>query len=508
MFHQMATSEQIQIVLNAKNNTSKAFADAEKGVGALNGAIKNITAIGVPAMAVALGKKAVDAAAKFETQMGNLKTLIGEDTEQVAKFEKGLKDMQKTIPKTGEDLGAAAYQIVSAGISDATEAMNVLREAGELAVAGLGETAEAVDIMTSAINAYGMKASEAEHVANTFFMAVANGKTTVAQLAQGFGTVAPLASTLGVSFEDLMATTSAMTKSGLAASVAYTQIKAVLSSLLKPSTDMKNIFSSIGISSEELKSILSEEGLTGTVRMLSEAVDGDQQKLASMFGSVEALNAVMMLLNETGDNAIEVQKNMTESTGALDEAFKIQNETYASQVQKLKGELNVALINLGNIIMPALLAIMKIVNGYLQNSFIPALKITGQFFGSMGDSIKFVIDLLGSFIKKMGEAIAIAAKFVVGGPVAGVKAIAGAVSGKAVGGSVNANTPYLVGERGAELFVPSSSGSIIANNRLAGAGGGITLNISGNSFLDESAAEKFGDKIIAILKKEIRMQIR
>jgi hypothetical protein len=46
--------------------------------------------------------------------------------------------------------------------------------------------------------------------------------------------------------------------------------------------------------------------------------------------------------------------------------------------------------------------------------------------------------------------------------------------GKAIGGSVRANTPYMVGERGAEMFVPNSSGTIVPNNKLGG--GGVTVN--------------------------------
>jgi len=44
---------------------------------------------------------------------------------------------------------------------------------------------------------------------------------------------------------------------------------------------------------------------------------------------------------------------------------------------------------------------------------------------------------------------------------------------KAIGGSVRANKPYMVGERGAELFVPNSAGSIVPNNKL---GGGVVVN--------------------------------
>jgi hypothetical protein len=47
------------------------------------------------------------------------------------------------------------------------------------------------------------------------------------------------------------------------------------------------------------------------------------------------------------------------------------------------------------------------------------------------------------------------------------------------GGMVNANSPYIVGEVGPELFVPSSGGRIVPNNKLGGGGGNIYINVSG-----------------------------
>lgn len=82
------------------------------------------------------------------------------------------------------------------------------------------------------------------------------------------------------------------------------------------------------------------------------------------------------------------------------------------------------------------------------------------------------------------------------------------ITGKAIGGSVSRNTPYIVGEVGPELFVPGTSGTIIPNNRLAGAGGtsNVYLTITGNSFMGErDMAEKIGDQIINIFKQNGRI---
>jgi hypothetical protein len=53
-----------------------------------------------------------------------------------------------------------------------------------------------------------------------------------------------------------------------------------------------------------------------------------------------------------------------------------------------------------------------------------------------------------------------------------------ALTGRAIGGSVTGNTPYMVGERGPELFVPGGNGTIIPNQNMRGSGGGSSFNIT------------------------------
>ena len=72
--------------------------------------------------------------------------------------------------------------------------------------------------------------------------------------------------------------------------------------------------------------------------------------------------------------------------------------------------------------------------------------------------------------------------------------------GRASGGSVSMGTPYMVGERGQELFVPSTSGSIIPNGRSGAGAMAITVNINGGYYLSENVAEDIGDLIISRLK--------
>jgi hypothetical protein len=87
------------------------------------------------------------------------------------------------------------------------------------------------------------------------------------------------------------------------------------------------------------------------------------------------------------------------------------------------------------------------------------------------------------------------------------------VSARAMGGPVSVNRPYMVGERGPELFVPHSSGSIVANNKLAGGGGGSTNNIVVNVNMENGSVNatdgnRLGVLVGNIVKGELVKQTR
>jgi phage-related minor tail protein len=110
-------------------------------------------------------------------------------------------------------------------------------------------------------------------------------------------------------------------------------------------------------------------------------------------------------------------------------------------------------------------------------------------------------DLVGgivSGIKSAAGAVASAiADLIPGGGILGD--IAGFVPGLAAGGPVSAGSPYIVGETGPELFVPTGSGTIMNNNRLGGLGGGGTMNVTVNMPVGSDGAD-----VVAALQRYAR----
>ena len=96
-------------------------------------------------------------------------------------------------------------------------------------------------------------------------------------------------------------------------------------------------------------------------------------------------------------------------------------------------------------------------------------------FMNIGKGAEAMKDTMDSILKMiMAELIRV---FIVQ---ASVQAIKAWWVGRAEGGPVSAGKPYLVGEKGPELFVPGSSGGIVPNDQLAGAGAGAGGNVSVN----------------------------
>jgi len=92
--------------------------------------------------------------------------------------------------------------------------------------------------------------------------------------------------------------------------------------------------------------------------------------------------------------------------------------------------------------------------------------------------------------------------------------VQGTVMAAANGGPVGRKNPYIVGEKGPELFVPNQSGNIIPNHDLAGIGGGSTnivvnVDASGSSVEgDEEQGRQLGLAISAAVQSEIIQQKR
>ncbi len=136
-------------------------------------------------------------------------------------------------------------------------------------------------------------------------------------------------------------------------------------------------------------------------------------------------------------------------------------------------------------LLDAFKAVAAFVRDFLAPTIGIQLKIT---FTVLGTVIGAVIDYFVTLVKvitKAYEAIKQIVNFIKNNPV--TQFIGGAIDsafggGRALGGPVMGGTSYVVGERGPELFVPTTSGRIIPNGGMGG--GGAIVNVTVNGAID------------------------
>jgi TP901 family phage tail tape measure protein len=224
----------------------------------------------------AIAAEGINAAAEFQDQIATIETVAGEGAVALHGIDKAALQLSADTGKPIEDLTAGLYDLVSAGIP-AEDAISVLKESTNLAIGGLGSTADAVDAVTSAMNAYGQGTYSAVGVTDIFAKAVADGKVTTAQLGGSIATIAPIAAQAGISLEEVSAGYAQLTAKGVPAAEAATQMRSAIVALISPNGTLNEIQAKTGINFAKLAK---EKGLSVALNELRTITDNTAQTTA------------------------------------------------------------------------------------------------------------------------------------------------------------------------------------------------------------------------------------
>lgn len=327
--------------------------------------------IGAAAAGVALYKglqAPIAAAADFQAEMSNVSTLVDSATESMEDMGRDVLEVSRRVPVALNDLTGSLYSIRSAGVG-ADAAMSVLEGSARLAVAGLGSTSEATDLVTSAINAFGLEGEAAENIYDQIFKAVKNGKTDISQLAQGFGAVAGTVANAGIEIDEYLASVAAMTTTGLPAAQAHTQIRAAISGLTRETNQSRKVFASLG--ADNFQDLIEKSGgMVEAFSRIREATGNNDAEMIRLVGSVEAFNAIIALTDGVNETFVETLDDMRNGANAVDEAFEKQNQTFAAMRKRWANMVQGILIPIGNALIPAFEAV--------QNAIMPMLETIGE----------------------------------------------------------------------------------------------------------------------------------
>lgn len=297
----------------------------------------------------------VKSAAKFEEELANVSTMLDESAMDILpKYRDGLQDLSMEFGESTETLSKGLYDILSASVPPA-KALGVLEVSAKAASAGLTDTGIAADAVTTIMNSYNMEAEDAGMISDKLFAIVKRGKTTFGELAPSIGQVAATAAKSGLSFDELGASISTMTRAGINTHETMTSINGVLKAFLKPQEEAIKVAKKFGV---ELNSTtLKTEGLIGVMGKLK---DASAEELAAIFGNIRGLKGMMAALGDAEGYA-EDYKLMLESAGLTQEAFEKQSNTLSFQLKQLKQMFNVVKVEIGTALIPVVKDLTKTV---------------------------------------------------------------------------------------------------------------------------------------------------
>jgi len=226
---------------------------------------------GVAGAAVATAVVSVKAAANYQEALTHLVTGAGESEKNIKLVGDGMLHMAGQVGIGALDLSKGMFMIESAGFHGA-DGLKVLRAAAEGAKVGNADMAVVSDALTTVLKDYHLPASQAADVTSKLVETVASGKTHMQDLAGSMATVLPAASAAHVGLSQVLGAMATMTAEGTPAADAATYLKQTILKLEAPSAASAHEMQSLGINVFDLKDKLGERGLTGTFKIMTDAI--------------------------------------------------------------------------------------------------------------------------------------------------------------------------------------------------------------------------------------------
>ena len=293
-----------------------------------------------------------EAAAQFETSTAMVATIADTSQKSLSNISKEVRSYSNETGEAASDMAEATYQAISASVNTA-DAAAFAGTATKLAVGGFTSETTAVDVLTTAINSYGLAASDATQLSDYLITTQNLGKTSVDQLAQSVGKVIPLASAYNVQMDNLSSAYAVLTANGIATAESGTYLKSMLSELGDTGSDVSEVLLN---STGKTFAQLMEQGysLGDVMSMLGDAVDGDSTAFNALWSSTEAGIGALSLFNAGADKYNSVLDSMRTSAGATEKAYSTMADTTDKSKQRMENAFNNLKISVGDVLNPAL----------------------------------------------------------------------------------------------------------------------------------------------------------
>ena len=368
---------------------------AQKGLKATSDILKgSMTAI------AGLGGAAIKIGSDFESGMSKVAAISGASGQELEKLTDKAKEMGSTTKFSATE-SAAAFEYMAMAGWKTEDMLNGIEGIMSLAAASGEDLATTSDIVTDALTAFGMKASDAGHFSDVLAQASSNANTNVGMMGETFKYVAPVAGALGYTAEDTALAIGLMANAGIKGSSAGTALRSMMSRLTKPTKEVQNAMNRLGISltddngkMKSLNEVMADlrSGFNG----LSEA---EAAELASSLAGQEAMSGLLAIVNASDDDFKKLERSIYNCDGAAARMAETMSDNLQGQITILKSGVEGQAISLYENMQAPCMEIVKTAQEMIQ-------ELQESFTDGGLDSL---VTTFGSILSRIVESVANAA---------------------------------------------------------------------------------------------------
>lgn len=355
-------------------NDLKVFGDksatAEQKLNGLSSAFKTTGGLlskNVTLPIVGVGAAAVKTATDFEAGMSEVKAISGATgSEFDALRDKAIEMGAKTKFSASDSADAFKYMAMAGW--DASQMMDGIAGIMDLAAASGEDLATTSDIVTDALTAFGLQASDSAHFADVLAQASSKSNTNVGLMGETFKYVAPVAGALGYSIEDTAVAIGLMANSGIKGSQAGTALRSTITRLAKPVGEAKDAVEELGISITNADGTM--KPLSQTMVELREKFAGltEEQKAqyAAMLAGQEGMSGLLAIVNASDEDFQKLTDEINNANGVAEDMASVMMDNTAGAVEQLKGALESAGILIGEKLTPYIRQLAEWITGLVE----------------------------------------------------------------------------------------------------------------------------------------------
>lgn len=295
---------------------------------------------GTTAGVTALGAAAIKVGSDFEAGMSQVQAISGASGEELEKLKNKAKEMGATTKFSATESAEALNYMAMAGWKT-EDMLGGLEGVMNLAAASGEDLATASDIVTDAMTALGMQASEAGHFSDVLAAAASNANTSVGGMGETFKYAGAMAGTLGYSVEDVALATGLMANAGIKGTMAGTSLNSIMTRLSTNTNGARDAIEELGVAFfNEDGSARSLTDVMGELREATADMTTEQKaNFANTVAGMEAQKGLSAILNATEGDYNKLSAAIQNADGCALEMAETMQDNLQGQLTILQSGL-------------------------------------------------------------------------------------------------------------------------------------------------------------------------